>query len=887
MAVFVLVAKEGTGYVPPACTTPVFADVPASNPFCRWIEELARRAVVSGCGGGNYCPTSAVTREQMAVFVLRTLDPAFTPPDCTTPMYGDVPASSPFCRWIEELTRRAVVTGCGGDNYCPTAAGHPRADGRLPERDVRLDAVRPLIETAAPSLSRFLPRWRVGRWRGPKSPEWGLMTKIAFGVAVAILVSAGAVSAQTPAGGEFRVNTYTTGSQFRFGPAMGPDGDFVIVWSGGGVQDGSGYGAFGQRFSASGAMRGSEFLINTYTTGRQINPSAAVGGSGNFVVVWEGVADGSVYSIQGQRFDVTGSAVGGEFLVNTFTTGRQYIPRIGQAADGRFVVAWTSEIIDGDRSGIVARRFDTSGIPMGADFLVNTYTTGVQGFFDVAVEANGNFVAVWQDDATNNRDGSGSGIFGQRFDAAGNRLSSEFQVNSYTTGVQQYPSVSISPAGGFVVAWSNEFGDGDGFGTFARRFDGSGNAVGSDFVANTYTTGDQAGGPGVAQVAHDARGNFVVTWRGYLQSGSGWDSFAQRFSASGAPRGDEFRVNAYTTNSQLSSAVASDSLGNFVVAWQSGHDGSGYGVFAQRFGGLGPAALTVDSLGNQVLEPGEAVDVRPSWSNRNGASQTFGGALLSFTGPPGAVYTLTDPAANYGALANGATGPCTDCYGVAVSNPPTRPAMHWDAAAVEGIVPDAHGQQKQWLLHVGRSFTDVPVASGFYRFIETLLHHGVTSGCSPTQYCPATATTRDQMAVFVLVAKEGTGYAPPACTTPIFGDVPASNPFCRWIEELARRGVAGGCGGGNYCPSTPVTREQMAVFVLRTLEPALTPPDCTAPIYNDVPASNGFCRWIEELTRRGVVSGCGGGNYCPTASVTREQMGVFLSVTFGLALYGP
>jgi hypothetical protein len=137
------------------------------------------------------------------------------------------------------------------------------------------------------------------------------------------------------------------------------------------------------------------------------------------------------------------------------------------------------------------------------------------------------------------------------------------------------------------------------------------------------------------------------------------------------------------------------------------------------------------------------------------------------------------------------------------------------------------------------------------------------------------------------VAKEGTGYVPPACATPVFADVPASSPFCRWIEELARRAVVGGCGGGNYCPAGSVTREQMAVFALRALDPTLTPPPCTTPMFNDVPASSGFCRWIEELARRGVVSGCGGGSYCPAASVTRDQMGVFLSVTFGLTLYGP
>ena len=142
--------------------------------------------------------------------------------------------------------------------------------------------------------------------------------------------------------------------------------------------------------------------------------------------------------------------------------------------------------------------------------------------------------------------------------------------------------------------------------------------------------------------------------------------------------------------------------------------------------------------------------------------------------------------------------------------------------------------------------------------------------------------------VFVLVAKEGPGYAPPACGTPIFDDVPASTGFCRFIEELFRRGVVSGCGGGNYCPGSPVTREQMAVFVLRTLDPALDPQACVAgsEMFADVPASSGFCRWIEELARRGVVSGCGGGNYCPTGIVTREQMAVFIVVTFGLQLYG-
>jgi hypothetical protein len=208
-----------------------------------------------------------------------------------------------------------------------------------------------------------------------------------------------------------------------------------------------------------------------------------------------------------------------------------------------------------------------------------------------------------------------------------------------------------------------------------------------------------------------------------------------------------------------------------------------------------------------------------------------------------------------------------------------------DVSVGEFLLPQ--GQEKRWALHVGESFGDVPRASTFYRFVETLLHRGVTAGCAATAYCPAGSTTREQMSVFVLVAKEGAGYLPPACTTPVFNDVPASSPFCRWIEELARRGVTAGCDGSNYCPNAAVSREQMAVFVLRTLDPNLDPPACTTPLFNDVPASSPFCRWIEELVRRGVVSGCAAGRYCPADPVTREQMAVFLTGTFGLTLYGP
>ncbi len=119
----------------------------------------------------------------------------------------------------------------------------------------------------------------------------------------------------------------------------------------------------------------------------------------------------------------------------------------------------------------------------------------------------------------------------------------------------------------------------------------------------------------------------------------------------------------------------------------------------------------------------------------------------------------------------------------------------------------------------------------------------------------------------------------------MFADVPcAGGAFDRWIEDLAGRGITGGCGGGNYCPGNAVTRAQMAPFLLKTLlGSAYNPPNCTGGVFQDVPCTGGiFDRWIEDLSARLITAGCGGGNYCPGGLNTRGQMAVFLVKTFSL-----
>jgi hypothetical protein len=371
---------------------------------------------------------------------------------------------------------------------------------------------------------------------------------------------------------------------------------------------------------------------------------------------------------------------------------------------GRFVVVWESYGQDGSNYGVFGQRYDAAESQLGGEFPANTYTTSQQKTAAVATDAQGRFVVVWASD----QDGSSFGVFGQRYDAAGGPAGSEFRINAYTTGNQTSPAVAMDPAGNFVAVWQSEGQDGSASGIFGQRYDGAGTPRGAEFRVNGYTTSFQTS----PAVSIDRLGNSVVVWESDGQDGSDYGVFGQRYDAAGAPRGPEFRVNTQTIDRQATPAVAVDAVGNFVVIWTSDNqDGSSAGIFGQRYGGLRPAALTVDATGNGVLEAGETATVAPAWHNVNGAPVTFTGTASDLTGPFGASYALTDTAGNYGNLAAGATGSCgSDCYQVTVSLPATRPALHWDLTLRETIGPPSLGQMKIWTLHVGASFPDVPPA---------------------------------------------------------------------------------------------------------------------------------------------------------------------------------
>ena len=741
---------------------------------------------------------------------------------------------------------------------------------------------------------------------------------------LAVVLTPVALAAQVPPWtGENQVNTYTTGSQNVPAVACAGDGSFVVVWESDG-QDGSKFGVFGQLFDRSGQKAGDEFQVNSYTTGDQGNPAVAAAPNGDFIVVWQTVllvAEGGPRDhIYGQRYHASAAGptkAGPEFQVNAeTTTSHQLTASVGTDALGNFVVVWLNS--DAFQYEIFGQRFDASGTRVGAQFQVNTYTSGQRSRPRIGVAPDGKFVVVWHGYGA----GGQYGVFGQRFFASGTKSGGEFPVNTFTSGFERYPAVGMDRKGNFVVAWEGTNHDGSADGVFAQRFNAGGEKVGGEFQVNTYTTSYQS----LPSLAVDSSGDFLVTWTSAGQDGSLDGVFGQRFDRRGQPIGPEFPINTYTTQRQGSSAVASDGDG-FVVSWDSYfQEGSSYGVFVRRQNPR-PEGLAVDaqenpgsSNGNGVLEPGESVLVEPSWSNRSaGFVAMTGSAPLNFCLIGSPCVAPVDLAADYGSIPPGAIGSCNDgspgfCYQVSASGP--RPATHWDGGFVESL---SVGGSQFWNLHVGDSFTDVPRSEPFYRKIETLLHRGITTGCNATQYCPATVVSRDAMAIFVakgiaglgeLVPSTGTvGAAPYDCSPgghSLFTDVAPADSFCKHVHYLAAQNVTAGCNAAQYCPAQAITRDAMASFIAKAIVapgggnavPIAYSDPTTSRSYScisgsanlhftDVPLSSAFCKHIHYLWAKGIVDGCTATKYCPGSPVPRDAMAKFIANGFGLQLYGP
>lgn len=431
---------------------------------------------------------------------------------------------------------------------------------------------------------------------------------VVLGLIAPVFWVAAASAQPTPSGPEFTVNTFSVDDQKSPAVASTPDGNFLVVWESFDQTGGFDNDIFGQIFDPLGLAVGTEFRVNSYTVDEQQAPAVAAGGNNSFVVVWESFdQNGSFdYDVFGQRLSSQGTFVGGEFLVNAYTTDDQQAPAVAAAADGSFVVAWESSGQEGGLDyGVFARRFNSSGGALGSDFRANTYTSGDQRSPSLGTAGDGSFVVVWQSDG---QDGSfGYGVFGQRFSGAGAAVGGEFQVNSYTSDDQQAPAITVADDGSFVVVWESSGQEGGvNYGVFGQRFAASGSANGTEFAINTYTSGDQQD----PSVANTADGGFIVAWTSMVQDG-GVDAgvFAQQFDTSGAVVGSEFEVNQFTTDAQERPSIAALPQGGFVVAWESSGQEGGidYGVVARQYSGS--ATMCGDATGDGRITATDALAV--------------------------------------------------------------------------------------------------------------------------------------------------------------------------------------------------------------------------------------------------------------------------------------
>jgi hypothetical protein len=335
-----------------------------------------------------------------------------------------------------------------------------------------------------------------------------------------------------------------------------------------------------------------EFQVNTTSSGNQSNSTVAIDADGNFVICWQSDSVNGT-DIYAQRYNIHGVAQGAEFLVNSYTTGAIYNSiTVGMDATGNFVISWTGFDQDGINK-IYARPYDSGGMAKEPEFQVNTNTNipSYQVNPIVAMNATGNFVISW---TGFDQQGFGYEIYAQRYNSSGVAQGGEFQVNTTIENFtfQYNPTIAIDADGNFVISWASSGQDGDINGIYAQRYNSSGVAQGGEFRVNTTTVNDQVN----PTIAIDVNGNFVIAWQssGQDEPGlGGYGIYAQRYNSAGVAQGGEFRVNTEIKGEQINPTIAMDLDGNFVISWQSsGQDKpgfEGYGIYAQRYNSSGVA----------------------------------------------------------------------------------------------------------------------------------------------------------------------------------------------------------------------------------------------------------------------------------------------------------
>ena len=434
----------------------------------------------------------------------------------------------------------------------------------------------------------------------------------------------GALGVTASSSGDINVNTVTFGTQKDVAVAMLNDGRWVATWTNETLKK-----VYGQIFNADGSKQDSFFQLSATFSGSQSQAAVATDGNDRIVFVFSSSKDGNE-DIYARIFNSAGVSQTGDIKINEGSTaGDQSNASVAMNSSGDFVVSWDGQG-SGDNEGIFMRRFDAAGAPSTGITVVNTTTSGRQEESDVALTNDGRVVVTWFDDSNGKR------IVARQFDALNNGGTQILMPGGHPNDPVA-PAVATDGAGNFVVVWNEGGLGGPKEDIYMQSFTASGSPIGTVVQVNTTTSEQQE----FADVAINAAGYTVVTWQSMNQDGSAEGIFARSYEPGASNPSAEIPVNLYTADNQSQPAVAINSRGQIVIAWEGERAGDSSALSARTFDW--PEASTANTA--PVLTPvaPSLVAINEDAGPPSGATGTLISTLLSLAGSGSGPQNVTDP----------------------------------------------------------------------------------------------------------------------------------------------------------------------------------------------------------------------------------------------------
>jgi cysteine-rich repeat protein len=374
---------------------------------------------------------------------------------------------------------------------------------------------------------------------------------------------------------EFQVNVHSDDLQGSPDVALHDDGSFLTVWDSLN-QDGDRWGVFGRFYGTDGHPLGLDVQLNVDGTGGQGDVSAAAFSDGSYLTAWRNsLADDMNVIIR--RFSNFGVPLSAEFAVDTDLSGDQGLPVAACSSTDKSIIVWLNEEPSEPSTSVFGQLFSNYTIPLGEEIQINAIPTSIDLYPDAKFLSDDNFIVVWTSYLL---DGDGWGVIGRCFDSTGNALTGNIQINSTTLGDQLTPHVSLLNDENIVIVWFSHPTGSIESDVYARVLDRNCVPITSEFRVNSVSTGTQS----EPCVSATNSSGFFVTWESDHDDYPWTDIYAIAFDALWEPTLSDYQIHSYTTNYQISPASASNASGQIVVVWSSKEqDGDSGGIFGQRY----------------------------------------------------------------------------------------------------------------------------------------------------------------------------------------------------------------------------------------------------------------------------------------------------------------